>query len=148
MYLEPDVDRGDAYVPAERPEPPAAPAGNWTPGHGNAEPPYPLRVRRPGGLWWALPSGRNRRVAVCAAASPPTRRRRRPFRVAPDPAVVTGTLAEATRHQPVAPRRLLQRLAPLDPAGCFATHCTCHHIRRFDGGFVTSGFAGSTGPCG
>jgi hypothetical protein len=28
MYLEPDVDRGDAYVPAERPEPPAAPAGH------------------------------------------------------------------------------------------------------------------------
>ncbi|MFL6167403.1 MAG: cation diffusion facilitator family transporter [Ornithinibacter sp.] len=28
MYLEPDVDRGDAYVPAERPEPPAPAAGH------------------------------------------------------------------------------------------------------------------------
>ena len=51
MYLEPDVDRGDAYVPAERPEPPPGTAAATEPRrHGRcraAVPPASTTARRP-----------------------------------------------------------------------------------------------------
>src|SRR4051794_3588427 len=79
--------------------------------HGSAGPPYPLRVRRPGGLWWVRRSHDPRSPSAL----------QRPLRRVVDggrsgEALGTGgsweTLTEVARHPPLTSRRLLQRHAP------------------------------------